>query len=223
MIKVLIVEDDPMVAFINKQYLEKIGDIEVLGPVNNEEEVISILEDKKVDLILLDVFLPKKSGIEILKSLREKKYLVDIIIISAANSSEEIKQAFAYGAIDYLIKPFNFQRFEESMNKYKIRYELLNKELKIEQVDIDNLYSKCKNRMYDIPKGLNRLTLDKLIKILEDNPKKMWCVREIASNMLISNVTVKKYLDYLEEIDKLSVETSYGNVGRPEFKYKLKN
>lgn len=222
MIKVLIVEDDPMVGFINKQYLEKIGDVKVLGPVSDEENVISILNSEKVDLILLDVFLPKKNGIEILKNLRNKKYLVDIIIISAANSSEEIKQAFAYGAIDYLIKPFNFKRFQESMSKYKLRYELLSKDLKIGQEDIDNLYSKCKNVNKDIPKGLNRLTLNKLIKILEDNPNKMWCVREIAYNMQISNVTVKKYLDYLEEIEKVFVESSYGNVGRPEFRYKFK-
>lgn len=221
MIKVLIVEDDPMVAFINKQYLEKIGNVEVLGPVIYEEDVIEILEREKVDLILLDVFLPKKSGIEILKSLRAKKYLVDVIIISAANSSDEIKKAFAYGAVDYLIKPFNYERFEESINKYKVRYEILNKELNIKQRDIDILYSK-QNKVYEIPKGLNKLTLDKIIKILNDDYNKMWSIREIAFNLNISNVTVKKYMDYLEQIDKVLVETTYGNVGRPEFKYKLK-
>lgn len=222
MIKVLIVEDDPMVAFINKQYLDKIGGIKVLGPVIDEEKIIEILEKEKIDLILLDVFLPKKSGIEILKSLRIKKYLVDVIIISAANSSDEIKKAFAYGTVDYLIKPFNYERFEESINKYKLRYEILNKELNIKQGDIDSLYSKH-IKGYDVPKGLNKLTLDKIIKILDVDYNKMWSVREIAFNLNISNVTVKKYMDYLEEIDKIFVETTYGNVGRPEFKYKLKN
>lgn len=222
MITVLIVEDDPMVGFINKQYLDNIGDLKVLGPVCEEEEIISLLEKEKIDLILLDIFLPKKSGIEILKNLRKKKYLVDVIIISAANSVEEIKAAFAYGAIDYLIKPFQFERFEESINKYKLRYDLLNNELKVKQRDIDNIYSNQNNKFCNLPKGLNRLTLDKILDFLSNNSNDVWTLREIANKVNLSNVTVKKYMDYLEQTDKVYVETTCGNIGRPEFKYDLK-
>ena len=101
MINVLIVEDDPMVAFINKRYLEQIGGINVFGPVMYEKDIINILESEKIDLILLDVFLPQKSGIDILKSLRNKSFFTDIIMITAANSSLEVKKAFAYGVVDY--------------------------------------------------------------------------------------------------------------------------
>lgn len=221
MITVLIVEDDPMVGFINKQYLNNIGDIRVLGPVYEEDEVISLLENEKIDLILLDVFLPKKNGIELLKEIRSRKFLVDVIVISAANSAEDLKGAFAYGIIDYLIKPFQFKRFEEAIGKYKLRQNLFSKDIALNQNDVDKIYAGNGEQNTSLPKGLNKLTLDKLIKFLSDNSDQVWTLREISNEINISNVTVKKYMDYLESINKVYVETTFGNVGRPELKYKL--
>lgn len=221
MITVLIVEDDPMVGFINKQYLNNIGDINVLGPVYEEDEIISLLEREKIDLILLDVFLPKKNGIELLKEIRSRKFFVDVIIISAANNAEDLKEAFAYGVIDYLIKPFQFERFEEAIGKFKIRQKLFSKDISLNQNDVDKIYSAGNEQSTNLPKGLNKLTLDKIIKFLSDNRDEVWTLREIASEINISNVTIKKYMDYLESVNKVYVETTCGNVGRPELKYTL--
>ncbi|MTL73498.1 response regulator, partial [Turicibacter sanguinis] len=135
--KVLIVEDDPMVALINKRYLQQFRQIEIFGPVMYEEEVLSYLEAQKIDLIIMDVFLPKKSGLEILKTIREKEYTVDVIMVTAANSSMELKQAFAYGAIDYLVKPFESIRFEEAYKKYQSKKGLLLNQKSMTQKEID--------------------------------------------------------------------------------------
>ena len=123
--KVLIVEDDPMVALINKRYLEQITDIKTFGPVMYENDIIKSLKENDIDLILMDVFLPEKSGIDILKAIREKNFFTDVIMITAANSTNEIKRAFAYGVVDYLVKPFEFERFKEAINKYKARKKVL--------------------------------------------------------------------------------------------------
>ncbi|MBE6049969.1 MAG: response regulator [Clostridium sp.] len=219
MIKVLIVEDDPMVALINKKYLEKVGEAEIFGPVTTEKEVISIVKDKKIDLILLDVYLPKESGLNILESLRNKMYLVDVIMITAANKSDEIKKAFAFGAVDYLVKPFEFTRFEEAINKYKLKNKIFNKSEVIEQRDIDSIYDK--KVAEELPKGLNKRTLNKVISFLEENSDKVWTLREIAAELQISNVTIKKYMDYLESIEMLKVQLTSGNIGRPELKYSV--
>lgn len=221
MITVLIVEDDPMVGFINKQYLNNIGDVKVLGPVYEEDEIILLLESEKIDLILLDVFLPKKNGIELLKEIRSRKFLVDVIIISAANNAEDLKEAFAYGVVDYLIKPFQFERFEEAIGKYKLRQKLFSKDIALNQNDVDSICLVSNEPNINLPKGLNKLTLDKIIKFLSDNSEQIWTLREIASEINISNVTIKKYMDYLENINKVYVETTCGNVGRPELKYTL--
>ncbi|MGU8379335.1 response regulator [Clostridium perfringens] len=218
--KILIVEDDPMVALINKRFLENMGFRDILGPVQTEEEIIKVLDKEEIDLILLDVYLPKKNGIDILKSLRYKKYLTDVIMITAANSVEEVKRAFAYGVTDYLVKPFEFERFEEAINKYKQKNNLLNKREALSQQDID-VISKSLEEKIELPKGLNQKTLDRIMEFLKENQGKVWTLREIAYELKISNVTIKKYMDYLEDVKKVNVTLTSGNVGRPEYKYTL--
>ncbi|EGC92759.1 MULTISPECIES: response regulator [Turicibacter] len=221
--KVLIVEDDPMVALINKRYLQQFRQIEIFGPVMYEEEVLSYLEAQKIDLIIMDVFLPKKSGLEILKTIREKEYTVDVIMVTAANSSMELKQAFAYGAIDYLVKPFESIRFEEAYKKYQSKKGLLLNQKSMTQKEIDAfMKASLSQQVEELPKGLNKRTLEKITLFLKEHPDRIWTLREIANETKISNVTIKKYMDYLESQDKLYVQATTGNVGRPELKYSIK-
>lgn len=220
---VLIVEDDPMVALINKRYLEKITGVKTFGPVMYEKEIISSLKKNNIDLILMDVFLPEKSGIDILKSLREKNIFTDAIMITAANSTDEIKKAFAYGVVDYLVKPFEFERFKEAINKYRVKNKLLLNDEVLTQKDIDTLLMNSSlESQVKLPKGLNEKTLDRVIKFLNENSNEVWTLREIAYEIKISNVTIKKYMDYLESIGKVNSEMTFGNVGRPEYKYFVK-
>lgn len=220
---VLIVEDDPMVALINKRYLEKITGVKTFGPVMYEKEIISSLKKNNIDLILMDVFLPEKSGIDILKSLREKNIFIDAIMITAANSTNEIKKAFAYGVVDYLVKPFEFERFKEAINKYRVKNKLLLNDEVLTQKDIDTLLMNSSlESQVKLPKGLNEKTLDRVIKFLNENSNEVWTLREIAYEIKISNVTIKKYMDYLESIGKVNSEMTFGNVGRPEYKYFVK-
>lgn len=219
MIRILIVEDDPMVALIHRRYLEGLGYTNILGPVNTEEEVLDILAKEDIDLILLDVYLPKENGIDILKTLRDKHYLQYVIMITAANTVEELKKAFSYGVVDYLVKPFEADRFEEAINKYKTRKNTFNKKGLINQKDIDNTF--VYESIIELPKGLNERTLKKIMDFLQKDTKRIWTLREIAYEIKISNVTIKKYMDYLEEINKVKVTLTSGNIGRPEHKYTL--
>lgn len=213
---VLIVEDDPMVALINKRYLEQITDIKTFGPVMYENDIIKNLKENDIDLILMDVFLPEKSGIDILKSIRAKNFFTDVIMITAANSTNEIKRAFAYGVVDYLVKPFEFERFKDAINKYKARKKVLFNADVVSQSDIDSLIMKnsLENEVR-LPKGLSVKTLDKIMEFLNEKSNKVWTLREIAYEIKISNVTIKKYMDYLESIGKVKLEMKFGNVGRP--------
>ncbi|AYE34135.1 response regulator [Clostridium septicum] len=219
--KVMIIEDDPMVALINRKYVESIKGFLVEDVVSEKDKAIKILKSKSIDLILLDVYLPKENGIEILKAIRAEGILVDVIMITATNKVEKIKCAFAYGVVDYLIKPFEFDRFQEAINKFLAKDNLLKECTGIKQKQIDNL-SKVEITL-DLPKGLNEKTLKKLTDFLEENIGTIWTIREIASELGISNVTIKKYMEYLEEVGKVSSTITYGNIGRPEYKYEYKN
>ena len=219
--KVIIVEDDPMVALINKRYVEMIQGFKVINTVSTKEELIKILNEEDIDLILMDVYLPNDNGINILKSIRDLGFVTEVIMMTAADSSNDIRKAFAYGAIDYLIKPFEFERFKEAIDKYIKKIQLLGAE-KIAQTDLDKLYVKeeiVQNNTEHLPKGINKKTLNKIYEVIENDKREYWTIRQISEKTGVSNVTIKKYVDYLESIDKAIVTIDYGNIGRPEYKY----
>ncbi len=225
MINVLIVEDDPMVALINKKYLEEIGGIKTFGPLITKSEILDIIEKENIDLIIMDVFLPKENGLDILKALRENGKVTDVIMVTAANTVDELKKAFSLGIVDYLVKPFEFDRFKDSIMKYKKKREIFLKDQSLNQEDLDYILNQNNNlngKDTNLPKGLNKRTLEKIIEFLESNKNEIWTLRELAEKIKISNVTIKKYMDYLENENKLEVKMTCGNIGRPELKYKLK-
>ncbi|WP_195973013.1 response regulator [Clostridium thermobutyricum] len=225
MINVLIVEDDPMVALINKKYLEEIGEIKTFGPLITKNEIFDIIEKENIDLIIMDVFLPKENGLDILKALRENGKVTDVIMVTAANTVDELKKAFSLGIVDYLVKPFEFDRFKDSIIKYKKKREVFLKDKSLNQEDLDYILNQNNNlngKENNLPKGLNKRTLEKIIEFLESNKNEIWTLRELAEKIKISNVTIKKYMDYLENENKLEVKMTCGNIGRPELKYKLK-
>ncbi|MGL5152377.1 MAG: response regulator [Clostridium sp.] len=220
--KVLIVEDDPMVALINKNYIESIEGFASVGPVMYESDVLTSLRNEDIDLILLDVFLPEKSGLEILKEIRKEGFIQPVIMITAANTVEDLKTAYAYGVVDYLIKPFDFKRFEEGISKYKIRNDIFSCEGKITQEKVDNKGINRENYEISLPKGLNKRTLKIVYDFLNNNKGRLWTLREISYEISVSNVTIKKYMDYLESINLVEGNMAIGNVGRPEIKYTIK-
>lgn len=220
--KVLIVEDNPMSAAINRKQLERLGNVEVIGPVTSLEETMKIMKKEVIDLILLDFYLPTTTGIEILRDLRKRKYLVDVIMITAAKNSGEIQEAFAYGIIDYLVKPFSSERFKEAITKFEVKHEVFNQKMVLEQADIDGTYKKQEISRNTLPKGLENRTLAKVLHTLEKLPEDSWTLKELASHIGVSNVTIKKYMDYLEEMNRVEVSINRGCIGRPELRYSLK-
>ncbi|MEX0379639.1 response regulator, partial [Bacillus sp. S4] len=91
MIKVLIVEDDPMVAMLNTHYLEQVGGFELVHAVNSVKSAIEVLEKSRVDFILLDIFMPGETGFELLMYIRNQEKEIDIMMISAVHDMGSIK------------------------------------------------------------------------------------------------------------------------------------
>ncbi|MGY0395092.1 response regulator [Fusobacterium sp.] len=218
---VLIVEDDAMVAMINEEYLSTFPNLNIIGRTYTEYETLKFLNENTVDLIILDVFLGDENGIEILKKIRTLGYSTDVIMITSANGSSEIKKAFSLGCIDYLIKPFDFDRLKISVDKIFARDEILNRS-KIRQEAIDNIQViniKSTPRSV-LPKGLNHKTLETVTEIIDKFSYEEFGIKDICEVTEISNVTIKKYLDYLVDTKYISSFVNYGNIGRPLYLYK---
>ena len=139
MIQVMIVEDDPMVAQLNKRYVEQMEGFTPSSLSKTANEALSTLASTKIDLILLDVYMPGINGIEFLKLVREQSQDVDVILITASSEINQIQQALRLGAIDYLIKPFEFDRFQEALLKYKRNYYKLNDKEQMNQKELDHM------------------------------------------------------------------------------------
>ncbi|MCX8047633.1 MAG: response regulator, partial [Anoxybacillus gonensis] len=87
MIRILLVEDDPMVQQINKKFVAQVEGVSVVGTAANGEDALEKLEKLRPDLILLDVYMPKMDGIQTIRLFRERGYQVDVIIVSAASDA----------------------------------------------------------------------------------------------------------------------------------------
>ena len=230
MIKTMIVEDDPMVRQINSKFLNKIEGFSLEKAVQNLSEEKEFLVQNTVDLILLDIFLPNENGIDLLKWLRKKEIECDVILITADKSIERVKDAFRYGVVDYLIKPFTFERFNESLSIFKERINSFENNETIEQGELDKLILSNKNResnneeiKYNLEKGFNKYTYNSIVNEFDNIKEEYFTTEEVSEKLGIAKVTVRKYLDYMSKQGQLEKIIEYGKIGRPLYKYKLKN
>jgi response regulator of citrate/malate metabolism len=226
MIKVLIVEDDPMVAEFNKRYLKEIKGFSLSGIVHNVKDAKEFLEKEKVNLILLDVYMPGMNGLELLYFIREQKMAVDVILITAAADTEKIQTSLRLGAADYLIKPFEFERFSQAMEKYKDKSSLLDRKQILNQEDLDDRIFQGDQRAsgeltQSLPKGLTNSTLQNIINVIKSKDGTLFSTDEVAESTCISRVSVRKYLKYLTQLGVLEESLTYG-IGIPFYFYSLK-
>ena len=222
MINVLIIEDDPMVAKFNALYLESIPGFSVAGIAKNAEDGWELYQTNKVDLILLDVYMGKKTGLELLIDFRRADDPVDVIIITAANDKQSVQTALRNGAVDYLIKPFSFERFQEALLQYAQKHNVMKDCENVSQEEIDTFLLKSKKQQsptLELPKGLTVRTFTTIVKQIINRQRIAFSVADLAVETGISSVSVRKYLNYLVEMKMLNVDVIYQETGRPLNQY----
>lgn len=219
MIRVLIVEDDPMVAEINKRYLEEIAGFTLMGIAHSVNEALPYIDNEQIDLVLLDVYMPGKTGIELLTYIREEEKSIDVILITAASDVGKVQTALRYGVVDYLIKPFEFERFKAAVSSYREQFMLLHNQRQVNQKEIDEMLLSKEAKptgapIHSLPKGLTKSTLQIVVSAIEEMGKTPFSTETIAEKTDISRVSIGKYLKFLKEIKVLEETTTYG-IGRP--------
>ena len=209
--RILIIEDDPMVAMIHKEYFKKKDLANDLNHVSTLGEAKTFLEKFDADLVVLDNYLTDGQGVEYLPEL--KGY--PIIMITAANDIQTVEAALSNGVVDYLVKPFTYDRFSQAIDKVQDYVTLLSKE-KINQDLIDEYLNsgRVEEEEESLPKGLSRITLKKVLEnILEHEAG--FTTQQVADELDISRITIRKYLNHLVNINILSEDAEYYTSGRP--------
>ena len=200
-----------MVAMIHKEYFKKKELTNNLNHVTSLETAKDYLKKNNVDLIVLDNYLTDGQGVEFLPEL--KGY--PIIMITAANDVQTVEAALSNGVVDYLVKPFTYERFSQAIDKVQDYVNLLSKE-KINQDLIDDYLNsgRVEEEEDSLPKGLSRITLKKVIEAIQQQ-NTGFTTQQIADILDISRITIRKYLNHLVNINVLSEDAEYYTSGRP--------
>lgn len=220
MYKVLVVEDDPMVRMINEQYVRMNKDFCIASSVKNGQEALDYIKENKVDLVVLDVFMPFMNGVEFLKKLREQKLKTEVIMVTAANDTATLEETMHLGVIDYLVKPFALERFQVALEKFTAKMNAINGSDVLDQNLIDSIISNSpQKKSKEYPKGIQEKTLER-IKSCFENKNDWHSVELIAEKLGISIVTVRHYVNYLVKEGFLQESINYETGGRPSMLYK---
>jgi len=226
MIRVLLVEDDPMVAELNRLYLGRVPGFEMVASARSASEALDLLRTHTVDLLLLDIFMPGQSGLELMEEIRRQALDVDVIFVTAARDAATIDRALKLGAVDYLIKPFEFERLKQAFERYGETRRLIREGQTLDQTELDKRLARRpaeRPGTQGLPKGLDRNTLDKVLQAIAAWPGSTpWFTsEEIGQQVGISRVSVRKYFEFLCTLKVLRMEPGYGTGGRPVHRFQL--
>lgn len=217
MFRVIIVDDDPMVRFINRSFVEQKTAFRVVGEFSGGKEAMSFLARNAADLMILEVNMPGYSGLDLLRDIRARRVDIDVILVTAANDTKTMGQALRLGAVDYLIKPFKPARLQQTLEKYTRYMQALGSDAGTGMLAMD--YS-----IHAMPaqsKGVQDAILERLLGLLKQFTRGC-SVEELAEMTELSRVTVRRYMKHLLDTGQVTSSINYNTGGRPCIIYHLK-
>jgi response regulator of citrate/malate metabolism len=218
---VLVVDDDFMVAEIHRRFVEQVDGFRVVGVARTGAEALTAAKKLRPQLILLDVYLPDMTGLEVLQRLRADGDRVGVIMITAARELDTVSGALDGGAADYLIKPFEFKQLKAKLVAFTTRADALEttKGVGVDQSLIDSLFggTGVASPKEVLPKGLGAETGRLVLAAVRDAGEVS--AAECAERVGISRVSARRYLEHYLSTGALEIRLQYG-VGRPERRYR---
>lgn len=222
-VNVMIVEDDPMVLAVNQRFTERLGGFRVVGAARDGAQALQAIRSSPPSLVLLDIYLPDMSGMTVLREIRNEGLDVDVILISAAQDADTVQAGLRFGACDYLIKPFTFDRFRQAMTTYVLRRSRLRPGNLLSQQSFDGLFNEARPSLKEPPpKGIDPGTLTAFVRELERAAGPL-SATDLARRLGVSRITAVRYLRYLCDCDQLVIQPVYGAVGRPVKTFRLRS
>jgi len=141
LLKAVIVDDEPVARKVIKEYLEDIEFLELAGMAENPLKADALLGSGQVDLLFLDINMPKLSGIEFLRASAGRSQQPMVIITTAY--AEYALDGFELDVVDYLVKPFSFERFLRACNKARSKYAERSPATRPPEERPDHFFVKC--------------------------------------------------------------------------------
>lgn len=228
-IRVLVVEDDPVAAHAHAEYVRRLDGFELAGVARSGSELAAFLHlaggagdpsDPGADLMLLDMNLPDSHGLDIIRRVRGLGLPLDIIAITAVRDLHVVRSAISSGIVQYLIKPFTYSAFREKLGAYEeFRRNLVEQAAATTQAEVDQAFASLRpTTAAALPKGLSTGTLRAVSQLLKELRAPTSAI-EVSEALSMSRVTARRYLEYLADQQSVLRASRYGTRGRPEFEY----
>ena len=233
LIRVLVVEDDPIAAAAHAAYVRRVPGFVVAGTAATGGDALrQLAHGGYADLVLLDLNLPDMPGMEVCRMIRAAGRRTDVIAVTSARDLASVRTAVGQGVLQYLLKPFVFATLRDRLERYaSYRSELagltgpnaagqtLDAQMVAGQQHVDRLLSGPRTAPENrLPKGLSPQSLESMIAQLRTATGPL-SASEAAERVGMSRVSARRYLEYLCEVGMAARSSRYGNAGRPEIEY----
>jgi response regulator of citrate/malate metabolism len=225
-IKVLIVDDDFMVAKVHAGFVAALEGFEVIGTASTGAQALEDVVRLRPDLVLLDVYLPDMTGLDVLRRLRAAACPSDVIVISAARDVDSIRSALHGGVLHYLVKPFDRRTFEARLRDFAaLRSDLAELE-EAGQADVDRVFgagpAPAGRTVTTTPKGIAPETLELVRATLAAAGTDGLSASECSERTGLARVSARRYLEQRVTQQEADVRQRYGTAGRPERRFTLR-
>ncbi len=195
----IIIEDEVPAQEILVSYIQKLPDLHLLDVYNSALKANSILQEEKVDIIFLDINLPSISGINYLKTLKRPP-----LVIMTTAYSNYAAESFEYDAIvDYLVKPFGFERFLKAINKIESRKDPIHK---IQYESVNEIVHNDLTIFVNVDKVLHKINQNDIIYVQSDRNYVTVVTKEISLSFIGS---LKKWRESLKEGNFIQIHKSF--------------
>jgi response regulator of citrate/malate metabolism len=218
MISTLVVDDDFMVAKIHAAFVERTPGFKVVGVVHTGADALRAVHELHPALVLLDIYLPDRSGVEVLERLRAETPDVDVLVITAAREVDTVRRALRGGVVNYLIKPFDYDALRERLEHYADVHHHLDEVSAAAQSDIDRVFGAAAQSR-PLPKGLSAETAQLVEQVLRAASADL-SASECAARAGLSRISARRYLEHFAGTGRAKVRLRYGAAGRPERRYR---
>lgn len=229
MIRVLVVDDDFMVAKVHAAFVTRTPGFEVVGLAHTGATALEAIAALEPDIVLLDVYLPDINGLSLLQQLRSSDgpgARAEVLVVTAANDAASVAAALRTGAAGYLIKPFKQDdmhvRLKQLADRLR-RLDQLTGSTGSRQVEVDRVFRADPPQAVTgsgLPKGVAAETLQLVEKLLREAGETGLSASECAQASGMSRVSARRYLEFLGQQGVAGVSATYGGAGRPERRFR---
>ena len=223
MCDVLVVDDDFMVARAHERIVDQQPGFTVVGVAPTGTDALAQIAQKAPQLVLLDMYLPDMTGLDVIRRAREAGHKVDFLVLSAAREAEMVTAALQGGIVSYLLKPFKITELQSRLVGYAERRRLLGRAGDLSQSDLDQALATVSGTpsaraVLTFPKGLSRETAALAAAALRGSDPDL-AASECAELLGLSRVVARKYLEFFVDSGQATVSLRYGQTGRPQRRY----